>query len=306
MVIIKTSIKGKKNLQLQKYITDDLQNNNVNQIELGSFDCIYINSRQSHKKNNNVMEFFKNIGLSGLNIFKKINLDTWITSKNSIECLQCKKTNNECTCIDNPISSYQSNCWACFMQICKIIVQQNQQLCIVCNESAKFTSQSKSVFVSLLKNNVFNENLIDLSKPLLIELGTVNPELITTSENNSQLNFNAQSEIAYLKDISMNPCFIINFQCAKQILDNSLKTLDPDKNKTQYFIAHPITVSISFDTVTPEPTTSAKNINNFEIIDHPQNIPAANVDNLTIPVNDNYHPQQLSPVINQQTKKNNS
>jgi len=176
------------------------------------FDKIYvINLKKSEDRKEHIINEFKRVGIEKYEFFEAtphdseetINLMNSNLVKKFPNCFRCNL--NRCSCENNFLTPFQIGNWCSFINIFKDIIKNNYKFILICEDDIVFSHQYKRILDSLLSPKSFKNYKINMTKPLLIRMGTA---------YNSD-NHNSPAEPRFLKNYSLcNPCFAINKEMA--------------------------------------------------------------------------------------------
>lgn len=187
------------------------------------FNHIYVlNLEKSSDRRDHINREFNRVGIEKYEFFKATphnSKDVDDIMKNGLvkkfpSCFRCNK--NRCDCENNYLTPFQLGNWCSFINIFKDIIKNDYQFVLICEDDIVFSFQYERIINKLLSKDAFKHYNIDMSKPLLIRLGTAfNPQ-----------NHNSPAPAVFLKNYSLcNPCFAINkamaivYLSALQIID---------------------------------------------------------------------------------------
>ena len=181
------------------------------------FDHIYvINLESSIERKNHIVKELERVGIEKYEIFNATDKDSDEVLKlmeshfvmKFPPCFRCRK--NECNCNNNVLIKQQIGIWCSLMNIWKDIIKNGYQNSLICEDDIKFTDNHRHVFDILLNENTFKKYNIDSTRPLLIRVGS----------GYSNLHEDKRDPF-FTNDIIMSgPCFAVNIEMAKILLDN--------------------------------------------------------------------------------------
>lgn len=215
------------------------------------FNHIYVlNLEKSEDRREHINREFSRVGIEKYEFFKatphdSVEVTNLIKSglvKKFPSCFRCNR--NRCDCENNYLTPFQLGNWCSFLNIFRDIIKNDYEFVLICEDDIVFSFQYERIINKLLSEDSFKKHNINMSKPLLIRLGTAyNP-----------LNHQSTTPAVFLKNYSLcNPCFAINKAMAIVYL-YSLKIIDyhsdvyfhqkiPKNIKgIQYFTMHPYPV----------------------------------------------------------------
>ena len=214
------------------------------------FDNVYvINLEKSIDRKNHIIKEFNRVGIEKYEFFNAVNNDsiqvTELINSDTVKkfpnCFRCNQ--KRCDCGNNYLTSYQIGNWCSFLNIFKDILDKKYNFVLICEDDIVFSNQHKQILNKLLSKQAFINYKMDMTKPLLIKMGTAY----------SNYNHNSIVTPHYIKSNSLcNPCFALNKEMAFFIL-STLKNIDcPSDN---YFF-HKLPVlypNIQYYTMFPYP-----------------------------------------------------
>jgi GR25 family glycosyltransferase involved in LPS biosynthesis len=187
------------------------------------FNHIYVlNLEKSADRREHINREFNRVGIEKYEFFKATPHDS-IEVKELIKnglvkqfptCFRCNK--KRCDCENNYLTPFQLGNWCSFLNIFRDIIKNDYEFVLICEDDIVFSFQYERIINKLLSEDSFRRYNINMSKPLLIRLGTAyNPD-----------NHNSSAPAVFLKNYSLcNPCFAINKAMAIIYL-YSLKIID--------------------------------------------------------------------------------
>jgi len=187
------------------------------------FNHIYVlNLEKSADRREHINREFNRVGIEKYEFFKatphdSIEVDQLIKNgliKQFPTCFRCNK--KRCNCENNYLTPFQLGNWCSFLNIFRDIIKNDYEFVLICEDDIVFSFQYERIINKLLNKDSFKRYNINMSKPLLIRLGTAyNPD-----------NHNSSAPAVFLKNYSLcNPCFAINKAMAIIYL-YSLKIID--------------------------------------------------------------------------------
>ena len=172
------------------------------------FNHIYVlNLEKSEDRREHINREFNRIGIEKYEFFKATPHDSNEVAeliKNGLvkqfpNCFRCNK--KRCNCENNYLTPFQLGNWCSFLNIFRDIIKNDYEFVLICEDDIVFSFQYERIINKLLSEDSFRRHNINMSKPLLIRLGTAyNPQ-----------NHNSSAPAVFLKNYSLcNPCFAIN------------------------------------------------------------------------------------------------
>lgn len=187
------------------------------------FNHIYVlNLEKSADRREHINREFSRVGIEKYQFFKATTHDSAEVNnliksglvKKFPSCFRCNR--NRCDCENNYLTPFQLGNWCSFLNIFRDIIKNDYEFVLICEDDIVFSFQYERIINKLLSEDSFKKHNINMSKPLLIRLGTAyNPQ-----------NHLSNAPAVFLKNYSLcNPCFAINKAMAIVYL-YSLKIID--------------------------------------------------------------------------------
>jgi len=187
------------------------------------FNHIYVlNLEKSRDRREHINREFSRVGIEKYEFFKATSHDSAEVNnliksglvKKFPSCFRCNR--NRCDCENNYLTPFQLGNWCSFLNIFRDIIKNDYEFVLICEDDIVFSFQYERIINKLLSEDSFKKHNINMSKPLLIRLGTAyNP-----------LNHQSNAPAVFLKNYSLcNPCFAINKEMAMVYL-YSLQIID--------------------------------------------------------------------------------
>lgn len=172
------------------------------------FDKIYvINLKKSLDRRNHIIKEFDRVGIKEYEFIEAIESESEEANilansklvKKFPNCFRCNR--KRCDCENNYLTPFQIGNWASFIKLFHKIVNENNNFVMICEDDIVFTHQYKRIIGHLLSEETLKKYHVDMTKPLLIRMGSA-------FRHENQMS-NAQP--IYLKNYALsNPCFAIN------------------------------------------------------------------------------------------------